>query len=183
MKILTFKVVDDDLCGAEDVELYPDSSVIYNRKPLFLPDWSEGFVAQVALAVRIGRLGKHVAHRFAHRYWDAATVCLVTNAAGEECRDALARGFDGAIALGDWLVPEDRARITLQARLGEELWPLPQPPLEDLVNRAIVAASARMTIKMGDVFCLKLGEPRPIAIGDIVYGRMNDQEILTIKIK
>ncbi|MBR1804552.1 MAG: hypothetical protein IJ775_06610 [Muribaculaceae bacterium] len=183
MKILAFSALHGQRPTAETVTLYPDSSVITTRKPLFLPDWSDTFATQAALAVRVSRLGKHIAPRFAHRYWDAATICLVTTSASDERHDALSQAFDGAIALGEWVETQHLANMLLDVRLNDERWLLPSLPVEDLVHEAITAASERMTIKMGDVFCLKLGEPKVIAIGDTVNGLLNEQEVLTIKIK
>ena len=183
MKILTFNAQSEEIMGTGTAVLYPDSSVITSGKPLVLPDWSKAFATQVALGVRICRLGKHVALRFAHRYWDAATMCLVTTSTDDQRHDALSQAFDGAIAQGKWVQMQHPAIIKPEVRFNGQVWTLPSLSLEELVNKAIVAASERMTIKMGDIFCLKLGQPRDIAIGDTLTGKINEQEILSIRIK
>ena len=51
-----------------------DSSIIQPGKPFFVPDFAPQFVMHPAIALRVNRLGKNVASRFAHRYYDIATT-------------------------------------------------------------------------------------------------------------
>jgi 2-keto-4-pentenoate hydratase/2-oxohepta-3-ene-1,7-dioic acid hydratase in catechol pathway len=51
----------------------PDSALLKDGKPFFIPDWAEQFDYETELVVRINRLGKCIAPRFAHRYYDAFT--------------------------------------------------------------------------------------------------------------
>lgn len=41
-----------------------------DNKPLYVPDWDADFRLFPSMAVRIDRLGKSIAERFAYRYWD-----------------------------------------------------------------------------------------------------------------
>ncbi|KAA6306668.1 Ureidoglycolate lyase, partial [termite gut metagenome] len=52
----------------------PDSAILKDGKPFFIPDFSNEIHYETELVVRISRLGKHIAQRFAHRYYDAITV-------------------------------------------------------------------------------------------------------------
>ena len=58
--------------------LMADSSILYTGRPFFVPDYAQRFVATPTIVVRTGRLGKCIAPKFAHRYWDAsrATTCV-----------------------------------------------------------------------------------------------------------
>ena len=53
-----------------------DSSVLYTGRPLFIHDFASGFMAAPSIVVRMGRLGKCIAPKFAHRYWDAFTAAF-----------------------------------------------------------------------------------------------------------
>ena len=188
MKILVYDTNIADENGSRqlgDAQLYPDSAVIINRKPLFVPNWGQPFVTQVALGARICRLGKHIAPRFAHRYWNAATVMLVTSSEKES--GDMARCFDGAIAMGDWMEVAADSRCELNVTLSSdtEKWLLPphSATIASLIDEAIVTASRFMTIKMGDIIAVKLGGAHPIEIGDVLYGRINDEMLISIKIK
>ena len=52
----------------------PDSSLLKDGKPFFIPDFSSEIHYETEIVVRINRLGKSIAERFAHRYYDEITV-------------------------------------------------------------------------------------------------------------
>ena len=52
----------------------PDSAILKDSKPFFIPDFSNEIHYETELVVRINRLGKNIAPRFANRYYDAVTV-------------------------------------------------------------------------------------------------------------
>ena len=52
----------------------PDSALLKDSKPFFIPDFSKRVDYETELVVRICRLGKNIAPRFAYRYYDAVTV-------------------------------------------------------------------------------------------------------------
>lgn len=54
--------------------LKPDSAILKDGKPFFIPDFSNEVHYETEVVVRICRLGKNIAPRFAHRYYDAVTV-------------------------------------------------------------------------------------------------------------
>ena len=85
--------------------LMADSSILYTGRSFFLPDFAERFVATPSIVVRTGRLGKYIAPKFAHRYWDAFTAGVSVHAQqGDDARlTALDRAFDGAAMVGDWV--------------------------------------------------------------------------------
>ena len=93
----------------------PDSAILKDGKPFFIPDFTQRLDYETELVVRICRLGKHIAPRFAHRYYDAVTVGIDFTA-----RDLqngfrtqglpweLSKGFDDSAVLGEF-VPVPRA--------------------------------------------------------------------------
>ncbi len=48
----------------------PDSAVLPNKNPLYLPDFANEFHYEAELIVKINKLGKYIAPEFAHRYYD-----------------------------------------------------------------------------------------------------------------
>lgn len=91
----------------------PDSAILKDGKPFFIPEFSERVDYETELVVRICRLGKHIAPRFAHRYYDAVTVGIDFTA-----RDLqndfrakglpweLCKGFDDSAVLGNFVPTE-----------------------------------------------------------------------------
>lgn len=87
--------------------LKPDSALLKDGKPFFVPDWARRFDYEAELVVRICRLGKGIPVRFAHRYWDAVTVGIDFTARDtqEKARHegmpwTICKGFDGSAAIG-----------------------------------------------------------------------------------
>ncbi|MFA6813700.1 MAG: fumarylacetoacetate hydrolase family protein, partial [Bacteroidaceae bacterium] len=52
----------------------PDSAILKNGNPFFIPDFSKEIYYEAELVVRICRLGKTIGSQFAYRYYDAVTV-------------------------------------------------------------------------------------------------------------
>lgn len=49
----------------------PDTALLRDNNPFYVPDWAERFDYELELVFRISRLGRHIEERFAHRYYDA----------------------------------------------------------------------------------------------------------------
>lgn len=86
------------------IEITPDSAIVKDGRPVFLPQIEGGWEFWIGVALRSSRLGKNVGARFAMRYVDAATLCLMPRPKeGYAPADDLSHSFDGAAAIGRWL--------------------------------------------------------------------------------
>ncbi len=54
--------------------LKPDTALLRNNEPFFIPNFSQNIQCEVELVFRICKLGKSISHRFAHRYFDAVAL-------------------------------------------------------------------------------------------------------------
>lgn len=186
MKVL----VKYGLDSTAKLELLADSSVLPTGRPLFLPYWAKQFDATLAVAVRVSRLGKCVATRFAHRYWDAFTACLLTQAtdtppAGHDTL-ALRRAHDGALLAGQMMPREllEAPQPTLQWHMGRT--PVGQMALEQvpaIVDTTLSQVSQYMTLKMGDLLCLCSPVTHRLDIGQTCVVTLDDQALLKTNIK
>lgn len=87
---------------ALDVNVLADSAANRNNRPMFVPDFArEGWVVEVLPAVRIGRLGKFIAPRFAHRYIQDILLTAFLHQPDGDPVAPLACLFDGALTLGN----------------------------------------------------------------------------------
>ena len=98
----------------------PDSAILKDGKPFFVPDFSAEVHYETEVVVRICRLGKNIAPRFAHRYYDAVTVGIDFTARDlqRKFREAgnpweLCKGFDNSAAIGTF-IPLEQAGGDLQ---------------------------------------------------------------------
>ncbi|HUX95428.1 MAG TPA: fumarylacetoacetate hydrolase family protein [Bacteroidales bacterium] len=92
------------------VFMKPDSSLLKNNKPFFLPDFSENINYEVEVVVKINKLGKGIAAKYAHRYYNEVTVGIDLTARDIQNRNKkaghpweVAKGFDGSAPVGTFI--------------------------------------------------------------------------------
>lgn len=146
----------------------PDSAMIRSRKPFFVPDFDSGFSAHLSVALRIDRVGKGIAPRFASRYWDELTAAVSIRATGLASRlaeEGLPWGeavvFDRSLLLGDFIPAEEfnsagkSLRLTIDGETQLE-WHTDDCMLD--FAEIISAASRDNTLKTGDIIMPALTE-------------------------
>ena len=191
------KEMGDTLYRQEEpvVFLKPDSSLLKDGKPFFLPDHLGRVDYEGELVVRICRLGKNIPERFAHRYYDAVTVGIDFTArdlqrkaseAGQPW--ALSKGFDGAAVIGTWvaidsLPPVQQLHFTL-LRNGEVVQRGDAAEMLFSVDLLISYVSQFCTLKTGDL--LYTGTPAgvgPVALDDHIEGWIEEKKVLEFNVK
>jgi acylpyruvate hydrolase len=92
------------------VFMKPDSSILKNNKPFFLPDFSANIHYEVEVVLRITKLGKGISAKFAPRYFDEITLGIDITARDLQSQLAstgmpweLSKCFDGAAPLGNFI--------------------------------------------------------------------------------
>ena len=85
------------------VFLKPETSILLNNNPFFIPDFSDNVHHEVEVVVKINRLGKYIDKKFAHKYYQEIGLGIDFTARDvqEDCkRKGLpwekAKAFDGA---------------------------------------------------------------------------------------
>ena len=174
----------------------PDSALLRDGKPFFLPDFSADMQYEAEVVVRICRLGKHIAPRFAHRYYDAVTVGIDFTARDLQQRFRqeglpweLAKGFDNSAAIGRFLPLEQLGGNVQQLdfRLDIDGREVQHGRTSDMltgVDDLIAYVSRFMTLKMGDL--LFTGTPAgvgPVSIGQHLQGYLGEENVLDFYIR
>jgi acylpyruvate hydrolase len=92
------------------VFLKPDSSILKNNKPFFLPDFSDNIHYEVEVVIKISKLGKGISAKFAPRYFDEVTVGIDITARDLQTHQSAAgmpweisKSFDGAAPIGSFI--------------------------------------------------------------------------------
>ena len=174
----------------------PDSSMLRNRRPFFLPDFSERIEYETELVVRISRLGKSIEAKFADRYWDAVTLGIDFTARDlqNQYRSKglpweLCKGFDSSAVVGDWIQKEalEKELQNLNFRLDINGKTVQQGYTGDMifsVARIIEYVSSFCTLKTGDL--IFTGTPAgvgPVHIGEHLQGYLEDKNVLDFHIR
>lgn len=176
--------------------LKPDSAILRDGKPFFLPDFSQEVHYETEVVVHICRLGKHIAPRFASRYYDAVTVGIDFTARDLQRRFRelghpweLSKGFDNSAAIGEF-VPLSSAGGDVQNlnfRLDIDGQTVQQGCTADMlfrVDEIIAYVSRFMTLKMGDL--LFTGTPAgvgPVSIGQHLQGYLGERKLLDFYVR
>lgn len=175
--------------------LKADSSLLMNRKPFFLPDHLGQVDYETEIVVRINRVGKTIAQKFAHRYYDAVTVGIDFTARDLQKKLRaegkpwdLCKGFDGAAAIGEWIPKEEFADVqNLNFHLDINGKTVQQGNTSDMlfkIDEIISYISQFYTLKTGDI--LYTGTPvgvGPVKIDDQLEGYIEDRKVLDFKVK
>lgn len=182
----------DDAAEREmpEVVMMTDSSLLKDRKPFFVPDFAEQFVAKPYVVARVHRLGKNIARRFASRYYDALAVGVAVEARGlcgkfaGGCAGAVANAFDGAAILGDF-EPIEAIGDTLEVALdGNTLLQCPTADVAALTDAMIEYVSRYFTLKIGDIiYVCSIGAETVLMPETVVRGSINGVELLHFKVK
>ncbi len=170
--------------------LATDSSILLSNKPFFIPDFAGSFAIHTTLAVRIGRLGKNIASRFAHRYCDAVAASLVVKPQKSQSTlhdfDARHTAFDGSFLLGDFVqLPASSTHLHINTFVGEQqVDSFDSQAMHIDLDHLIEQASQYFTLKMGDILAISNNTSKhTLAIGETITAQLNGQPSLTVRIK
>lgn len=173
----------------------PDSALLKDSKPFFIPDFCEQVDYETEMVVRICRLGKNISERFAHRYYDAVTVGIDFTARDLQRKFRaegkpweLCKGFDSSAAIGDWVPVEKLGDIQkVNFHLDIDGKTVQQGNTADMlfsVDQIIAYVSRFCTLKIGDL--LFTGTPvgvDPVQIGNHLEGFLGNEKLLDFYIR
>ena len=173
----------------------PDSALLKDGKPFFIPDFSEQVDYETELVVRINRLGKNIAERFARRYYDAVTVGIDFTARDLQRKYRaegkpweLCKGFDNSAAIGDW-IPVERFKDIQQLNFhldidGKTVQRGYAGDMLFKIDQIIAYVSRFCTLKIGDL--LFTGTPvgvGPVQVNNHLEGYLEDEKVLDFYIR
>lgn len=190
------EMAQQELPKAPVVFTMPETSLLKEGKPFFLPQFSNRIEYETELAFHISRLGKNIAPKFAYRYYDAVTVGIDFTARDiqAEARRTgnpwdISKGFDYSAPIGRFVplpeMPPKADNIEFSMRLNGV--PAQQGNSRDMIfsiDRIIAYVSQFYTLKIGDI--IFTGTPAgvgPVKIGDHIEGFIGDTRVLDFFVK
>ncbi len=171
----------------------PDSSLLKDGKPFFIPDFAKKIEYQLNIVYRINRLGKNISERFAHRYYDAVTVglSLVDIEKEKELLEAqapleLSTGFDGSSIIGSFIKKEnlDVESFDIRLDVDSHIQRLSVRDMKASIDYIIAFISKYYTLKIGDL--IFVGESADavgnLEIGQNFKGYLDGNNVLSLKV-
>lgn len=173
----------------------PDTALLKNGLDFYLPEFSSEIHHEVELVVKVSKVGKHIAEKFAHKYY--SQISLGIDFTARDIQHSLkekglpwekAKAFDNSAFVGQWMPVEsygDLNDIHFNLFKNEEkvqvghsakmLWK---------IDQLIAYISKYFTLKTGDL--IFTGTPSGVSEihrGDFLKGHINNQEIFNLSIK
>ena len=173
----------------------PDTALLKGGKPFYLPDFSEEIHYEAELVVKINRLGKNIAERFAERYYEEVTVGIDFTARDLQRKQKelglpweIAKAFDNSAAIGTFVSKEEVGSVNkLDFHLdinGKKVQQGNSGEMIYSVDKIISYLSRYFTLKMGDL--IFTGTPAgigPVMVNDHLQGYIGDKKLLDFRVK
>jgi 2-keto-4-pentenoate hydratase/2-oxohepta-3-ene-1,7-dioic acid hydratase in catechol pathway len=173
----------------------PDVALLRPGTPFFYPNFSKDIHFECELVVKINRVGKNIAAKFAHKYYDEIGLGIDFTARDlqQKCKEnghpwEIAKSFEGRAPISKEFIDKKAIDLnTLSFHLEKNGETVQQGTTEDMIfsiDRIIAYVSQFMTLKKGDL--IYTGTPAgvgPIAIGDELTGFIGEREMLSVRIK
>lgn len=144
---------------APGVFTIPDSSWQKDSRPFFIPNLDHEYMLELSMALRICKVGRKIAAKFAHRYFDSmapAINFIDSTALSNQQGIAIARGFDAALCTAPFT--PDFGDFSIRAN-GTELLKWNHQDFASSFPEAIETASRYFTLKTGDLILPAFTKP------------------------
>lgn len=172
-----------------------DISLLRPGTPFFYPSFSNDIHYECEVVVKIDRVGKNIAERFAHKYYSEIGLGIDFTARDlqAECKKKghpweIAKSFEGSAAICKNFLPVEGMDLkNLQFSMQQNGKEVQNGSTSDMIftiDQLISYISKFMTLKKGDL--IYTGTPAgvgPIAIGDTLKGFVGETEMFTVLVK
>lgn len=164
----------------------PETALLKDNKPFYLPNFSERIDYECELVVRISKMGKNISKKFANRYYDEIGLGIDFTARdlqnGFKAAGApweICKGFDNSAPVSEFISKEGYDINNLNFSLKKNGETVQQGNTSDMifsVDEIIEYVSKFFTLKTGDI--IFTGTPvgvSPVKINDHLEGYIEEK--------
>ena len=176
------------------VFLKPDSAILPNKNPFFIPPFSNDVHYEVEILIKINKVGKHIASRFAHKYYDEIGLGIDFTARDvqQQCKEKglpweKAKAFDGSAVIGNFYNKNDFNLENLSFQLFKNNEIVQDGNTQSMlwkIDELISYVSQYFTLKKGDI--IFTGTPAgvgKVSGNDILLGKIENLKAFEIRVK
>jgi 2-keto-4-pentenoate hydratase/2-oxohepta-3-ene-1,7-dioic acid hydratase in catechol pathway len=177
------------------VFMKPDTALLKNNKPFFIPDFTQELHYETELIIKFNKIGKNIDSKFSNRYFteiglgvDFTARDLQRKLKAEGKPWEVCKAFDNSAVIGNFLPTNELGDIQkIEFRLDLNGKTVQQGNSQDMIfpiNVLVSYVSRFFTIKIGDI--LFTGTPvgvGKVAIGDRLEGYIFDKKMFDFLIK
>ena len=175
--------------------LKPDTAVLKDDKPFYIPDFSSDIHYELEVVLKICKEGKHIAEKFASNYYDEIGLGIDFTARDIQAAHKekglpweLAKAFDNSAAISNFLPKTDFKNLyQLQFELQINKETRQKGDTSNLLfsfENIIAFVSQYITLKKGDL--IFTGTPEgvsPVKTGDHLEAWLEGKQLLNFHIK
>ncbi len=188
--------LNNDIPTEPVIFMKPDSALLRNNDPFYIPSFSEDVHYECELVVRINRLGKNIEAKFANRYYDELGLGIDFTARDLQAKLKdkglpweKAKAFDRSAVICNDFIPKTElpgvGNIKFQLKKNGEVVQNGDTsfmlfPIDELISQV----SNYFTLKIGDL--IYTGTPAgvgPVAIGDRLEGFLEGHKMFDFEVK
>jgi 2-keto-4-pentenoate hydratase/2-oxohepta-3-ene-1,7-dioic acid hydratase in catechol pathway len=176
--------------------LKPDTALLRNNAPFFIPDFSKEIHHEVELVIKINRLGKNIQPKFAHKYYNELGLGIDFTARDLQfkLRDEglpweKAKAFDSSAVISKNFILKselgDLDNLTFRLeKNGQKVQEGNSNQMIFNIEEIICYVSKFFTLKIGDL--IYTGTPSGVGkvnINDELTGYLRDKKLFEFKVK
>jgi 2-keto-4-pentenoate hydratase/2-oxohepta-3-ene-1,7-dioic acid hydratase in catechol pathway len=190
------KELNNDVPDEPVLFMKPDTALLRNNDPFYIPEWTKDLHHEVELIIRINRLGKNIDKKFAHRYYNE--IGLGIDFTARDVQNALkdkglpwekAKAFDhSAVVCPEFMLVEslpDRNNIHFKLDINGKTVQEGNSSLMIFSFETIISqVSKYFTLKIGDL--IYTGTPAGVGsvkIGDRLEGYLEGDKKFDFLVK
>ena len=174
----------------------PDTAILRNNAPFYLPDFSKDIHHEVELVLRVCKEGKNIEEKFAHKYFDAIGLGIDFTARDlqQKAKEKglpwdIAKGFNGSAPTSDKFIPVSEFKnlkdINFSLQIDGELKQKGNTSLMLFSFDYIIAYLSKFfTLRTGDL--IFTGTPKGVSAvkaGNVLSGYIENEKLLEFEVK
>ncbi|MBK9634668.1 MAG: fumarylacetoacetate hydrolase family protein [Bacteroidetes bacterium] len=177
------------------VFMKPTTALLKDGQAFFYPDFTNDLHYEGEIVLRIGKNGKKIQEKFAHKYIDAFTIGfdLTARDIQNDLKSKglpweLAKGFDGSAIIGNFIKINENINLSeLKFSILKNDVTVQMGNAADMIfsfERVISFVSQYFTLQQGDL--IFTGTPKGVgalAIGDVLNGFYDREKLVSVEIK
>jgi 2-keto-4-pentenoate hydratase/2-oxohepta-3-ene-1,7-dioic acid hydratase in catechol pathway len=173
----------------------PETALLRTNNPRYYPDFTENLQCGISLILHVCRLGRSIAEKFAHRYYDTIGIAIDFAAMDmlQKCYEQhtaydYARAFDGSTAVSQMFIPKENFHSIhdISITLSRNDIALQNVNAKSMIwntDKIISHISQFVMLKMGDLILTGCPNYHCVHIGDTLTACIDKQELIRLKIK
>jgi len=175
--------------------LKPDTSLLKEGSDFYYPDFTQDLHYECEVIVRIDKVGKNIAEKFAHKYYSSISLGIDFTARDlqQKCKEKglpweIGKAFEHSAPLSNTFLSKNDLNLNqLEFELHQNGKTVQKGNTKDMIfsiDQIIAYVSRFMTLKTGDL--IYTGTPvgvGPVAIGDALEGYIGSTKMFRFDVK